>query len=73
MNWTAYAFADVVEDCCCASCLLLMLGQLLKDLDGGVGDGSEDDGNISTSRTTINISKILRNLTKRSYKHHAQQ
>ena len=50
-----------------------MLGQLLKDLDGGVGDGSEDDGNISTSRTTINISKILRNLTKRSYKHHAQQ
>ena len=47
--------------------VLLMLGQVLKDLDDGVDDGAEDDGDISISRMTINISKILKNLTKQSY------
>ena len=47
--------------------MLLMFGQVVKDLDDGVDDGAEDDGDISISRMTINISKILKNLTKQSY------
>ena len=44
--------------------MLLMFGQVWTDLDDGVDEGAEDDGDVSSSRITINISKILKNLTK---------
>ena len=39
----------------------------MKDLDDGVDDGAEDDGDVCTSRTTIDINNILKNLARESY------
>ena len=47
--------------------MLLMFGQAWTDLDDGVEEGAEDDGDVISSKITINISKILKNLTKQSY------
>ena len=67
VRWPASDCADVVEAVTAAHDAVALFGEVLKDLDDGVDDGAEDDGDVSINRFTINISKIPKNPTKQSY------
>ena len=62
--------AAVVEAVSAVHGAVDVLGQVLKDLDDGVDDGAEDDGDVSISRITVNISQVLlSNVTNAKRRH----
>ena len=65
-NGTAYKRADVAEADTAVHGDVAHVW-VIKGLDDGVDDGAEDDGDVCSSRTTINISNILMNLAQESY------